>query len=250
MDQSYWSDPEVIKLSERFVCARLATYEDATEGKFLKSLYRGRTGELENTVFVILAPDGKTRLSKSGRSPQMVFGGSVGWESSILALEMHAISQKYPAKSKISGLPPLPTCKDLRRSLNVASCDRQLLVVADRVSEAVLNKLRVLAWKEPFRGRLAWGLTKSAKEAREIGLPAKKPGISIISPGEFGLTSSVISFIPESTFDQKIESDLATALQSSRISEKNYRRHVLKGRRLNKKWDTEIEVTDPMIPPR
>lgn len=208
MDQSYWSDQEVIKLSERFVCARLATYEDAIEGKFLKSLYRGRTGELENTVFVILAPDGKTRLSKSGRSPQMVFGGSVGWESSILALEMHAISQKYPGRSETSGLPPLPTCKDLRRSLNVASCDRQLLVVADRVPEYVLRKLRVLAWKEPFRGRLGWGLTKSAKEAKQIGLPAKEPGISIVRPGEFGLTSSVISHIPVSAFDQKIESEI------------------------------------------
>ncbi|MAJ27934.1 hypothetical protein CBD41_00845, partial [bacterium TMED181] len=71
MDQRIWSDQEVIKLSRKFVCARLSTYEDHAEGELLKKLFRGRSGELENTVFVILAPDGKTRLSKSGRSPQM-----------------------------------------------------------------------------------------------------------------------------------------------------------------------------------
>ena len=67
MDRSLWSDPLVIDASRKFVCVRLATYEDAVEGKLLEGIYRGRSGQLENTVFVMLAPDGKTRLSASGR---------------------------------------------------------------------------------------------------------------------------------------------------------------------------------------
>lgn len=250
MDQSYWSDQEIIKLSEKFVCARLATYEDQKEGEFLKTLYRGRTGELENTVFVMLAPDAKTRLSRSGRTPRMVFGGSVGWESTVFALEMLAISKKYPGKKNPSGLAPLPVSKDLRRALNIAACDRQLLVVADRIPESTMNKLRALSWKEPFLGRLAWGISKAAKEANAIGLEAKKPGISIVRPGEFGLTSTVIAQLPANASEQLLESELSKALQSSRSPEKNYRRHVLKGQRLNKSWESEMEVTDPLIPPR
>ncbi len=250
MDQSYWSDQEIIKLSEKFVCARLATYEDAEEGKFLKKQYRGRTGELENTVFVILASDGKTRLSRSGRSPGMVFGGAVGWESTILAMEMHAISQQYPGKKEPPGIPPLPNSKDLRRSLNVAACDRQLLVVADRLPESTLNRLRNLAWKAPFMGRLAWGTAEKSEEIVAIGLAAKEPAIYICKPGEFGLKATLISELAADASSQQLESALSAALQTPREPEKRARRHVMKGQRLNKSWDTEIEVTDPLIPPR
>ena len=62
MDQSLWSDPLVIEASRKFVCARLATYEDKDEGAMLKSIYRGRSGELDNTVFTVLSHDGKSRV--------------------------------------------------------------------------------------------------------------------------------------------------------------------------------------------
>ncbi|OUU23361.1 MAG: hypothetical protein CBC13_05780 [Planctomycetia bacterium TMED53] len=250
MDQSFWSDPEVIRLSEKFVCARLSTYEDAKEGELLKKLYRGRNGELENTVFVMLAPDGKTRLSRSGRTPQMAFGGSVGWESTILALELHAIAQKYPGKENPSGLPPLPVSKDLRRSLNVAACDRQLLVLADRVSESTMVELRQLAWEAPFRGRLGWSSTDNKEEVQAIGLPVEGPAIYICKPGEFGLKATSLKKLSANASTKEIKAALSVALQSARPAQKNYRRHVSRGQRLNKSWETEIKVSDPHIPPR
>ena len=63
----------MIAASRRFVCARLATYEDEAEGKFLKSLVRTRSGELENSVFAILGPDEKEQLVRPGRSMRSAY---------------------------------------------------------------------------------------------------------------------------------------------------------------------------------
>lgn len=51
---------------------RLATYENKEEGAFLESVFTGRSGKLENTVFALLEPDGKTRLSRAGRGPHRI----------------------------------------------------------------------------------------------------------------------------------------------------------------------------------
>ena len=64
----------MVKASRDFVCIRPTTYESAEEAKVLESFFSGRSGQLENTVFVMLAPDGKTKLTRSGRSPQHIFG--------------------------------------------------------------------------------------------------------------------------------------------------------------------------------
>ena len=63
MDRSYLSNKEVIEASRDFVCIRLATYENVAEAKILKSIFTGRSGELENTTFVLLAPDGNRRAA-------------------------------------------------------------------------------------------------------------------------------------------------------------------------------------------
>ncbi len=59
MDRSFLADADVIAASRMFVCIRPATYEDAGEADFLKKIFVGRSGELDNTVFVLLAPDGE-----------------------------------------------------------------------------------------------------------------------------------------------------------------------------------------------
>ncbi|MEI6236045.1 MAG: hypothetical protein WCT04_23565, partial [Planctomycetota bacterium] len=67
MDGSYLFQPEVIAASRQFVCVRLVTYEDKDEALFLKSIGRTRSGELENSSFGMLAPDGKTKVLFGGR---------------------------------------------------------------------------------------------------------------------------------------------------------------------------------------
>src|SRR5262245_48653173 len=73
MDRSFLSQPEVIAAARQFVCVRLATYEDATEAELLKSICPTGSGELENTVFAILSPDGQRQLVRGARSAREAF---------------------------------------------------------------------------------------------------------------------------------------------------------------------------------
>src|SRR4051812_12431801 len=98
MDRSYLSQPEVIAASRAFVCVRLATYEDEEEGKFLKAFQVTRSGELENTVFTILAPDGKKQLARASRSARGTFG-----DADRMAATMKRITGEIPGKQTPAG---------------------------------------------------------------------------------------------------------------------------------------------------
>src|SRR5918911_333929 len=96
MDRRVLSDPAVVAASRDFVCARLLTYESAEEGKFLESICRTGSGQLENTVFGFLAPDGVTPLTRVGRGPEHVFGGSPEETGRTMTSAMKEMSGKNP----------------------------------------------------------------------------------------------------------------------------------------------------------
>lgn len=62
MDRSFLSRPEVVRASRQFVCIRLATYESFEEAQMLRGIFLGGSGQVENTTFALLSPDGKTPL--------------------------------------------------------------------------------------------------------------------------------------------------------------------------------------------
>src|SRR5947207_12623362 len=105
MDRSYLSQPEVVAASRRFVCIRLLTYEDAAENAFVKSFEAFRSGEVENTVFCLLAPDGRTRLVRPARGTQM-FG-----DAADMAAAMGRIARRFEPKPA-AGAPDLPPVAD------------------------------------------------------------------------------------------------------------------------------------------
>ena len=249
MDQSLWSDPLVIESSRKFVCARLATYEDKDEGAMLKSIYRGRSGELDNTVFAVLSHDGKSRLSRAGRSPTMVFGGSVGWEGTVLALEMDRIIEEYkvPQSKKTAAFSTLPIAKDVRRAVNISACDRLPLVITAGLDPKQLQKLVTLAWKEPYLGRFNWASTDTISELKSIGIEKPEAGIWVVNPDTYGLKVEVIAKAEADSETKPIEEALAKALAGKRPAQKDTRRHVNRGNATGKRWETEIPVTDPGI---
>ena len=119
MDRSFLADKEVIKASRNFVCIRLASYEDAGEAEFLKTVFVGRSGELENTVFVLLSPDTKTNLCRPGRGPHFAFP-----TPAKLAAEMDKIAARYSDNENVKNSnPALPQLKNFRLGLNVSACD-------------------------------------------------------------------------------------------------------------------------------
>ena len=157
MDRSFLSDASVVEASRAFVCVRMATYENEAEAEFLTSVFSGRSGKLENTVFTIMAPDGETKLTRAGRSPDMVFGperggrggpggpggqrgrrppppedGAAGESvadgppspAKAMVEKMQEIAERYPAKrGSGAAVGAMPYAENVRLGLNVAACD-------------------------------------------------------------------------------------------------------------------------------
>ena len=61
MDRSLLCQKNVIEASRGLICLRLATYENAAEVKYLEKVFRGGSGQLENTVFAMLSPSAPSR---------------------------------------------------------------------------------------------------------------------------------------------------------------------------------------------
>src|SRR3954452_19175867 len=118
MDRSFLSQSDVVAAARNFVCVRLMTYESGVEGEFLKAFNVTRSGELENTVFTILAPDGVRPLVRSSRSCKGTFR-----DAAHMAESMAKIAATNPGIKDINGLPELPTVPTVRLGVNVAACD-------------------------------------------------------------------------------------------------------------------------------
>lgn len=239
--------------SRELICVRLGTYEDAAEAKLLTGIYVGRSGELENTTFVLLAPDGKTAISRAGRGPHFLMRGRSG-DAKALAKIITDASGKYRAKKKAAAL---PQTYDLRRALNIAACDKQPLVIIRASStskRAMLEKrLAMMAWTDELVGRFHYAIVdakqdKTAKATlKEIkGVPSGD-GVFIVRPGQFGLTGEVIAKLPASAGDEKLQALLIKTDREYKAagSARSHRDHVRAGRRAGVDWETEIPVTDP-----
>jgi len=187
----------LLAISQKFVCIRLVTYEDKVESEFLAQLGTYRAGGVANTGFALLAPDGKTKLAKAGRSARQAFPGREDHTIQGLVAAMERIAEKYPGNGKSIAQRPVPYLKDLRRALNVASCDNQPLVIVSMTSEAqrrrVEKALAPLAWHEDFRGRFAFAFTNKAAERKPIKDAPEQAAVFVVQPGAYGLEGSVIA---------------------------------------------------------
>src|ERR1041385_4466497 len=150
MDRSFLSHADVIQASRKCVCIRLTTYESESEAKFSKYLLTTRSGEVENTTFGLLAPDGKTKLTRTARGARQVFA-----DSAEMTKVMNDVVTRYPAKADAKA-PGLPVTLDARLGVNVAASDDQPLVLVlaadEKVRTALSETVAQLAWCKEFIG--------------------------------------------------------------------------------------------------
>ena len=92
----------VVKASREWICIRLLTYESEAEYEFMEELLGVQKGTLPNTVFCMLAPDGKTRLSRPSRSP------SVFRTPENLATQMQRLAAGYKSTVPDSFVATIP----------------------------------------------------------------------------------------------------------------------------------------------
>jgi hypothetical protein len=246
MDRSFLSQPEVVAASRRLVCVRLTTYENKEEGAFLKAFDVTRSGELENTVFTILSPDGKRQLARAARSARRTFG-----DARELADTMNRLARAYPAKaSAAAGVPELPRVANVRLAVNVAACDSRPLVVLfgkdARVRQELEERLRPLAWGVRFLGRFVYVVSAEAGELARIEGERAEAGVLVVQPDRFGLKGKVLSQVGAAGTREQLVQCLEQGAALHRSAEKSFRNHVREGQRQGVFWETVIPVTDPM----
>jgi hypothetical protein len=241
MDGSFLSDDNVVAASRKFVCIRLATYEDKRETEFLKTIFVGRSGALENTVFAILSPDGKKPLVQAGRGPFFAYR-----DAAEMARGMNKIAQAYPAADKPYVGEQIPAMKSVELALNVAACDRllALIVVRDESSDESEAKLAAIAWNTALAGQFVYGRAALAHELKPISGVTIKRGALLVEPGPFGLSGQVIDEYDWTTPNEMIVQRLQRALQAHSIQTPNYRQHIQQGVQMGIDWKTEVPVTD------
>ena len=243
MDRNFLSQVTVIEASRKFVCVRLLTYEDAAEAKFLKSLFLGGSGDLENTLFAILAPDGKKVLVRAHRSPHHDFE-----DAAQLADTMNRVARTV-GEPKMRGDLPLPLVANVRLALNTAACDGRPLVAIVSEDAQVRQRLEgvmaSLAWSEANRGRFMYVSAAALKGMSIVKGMEGQSAVLVIQPDRFGLGGTVLAQTDANAAKEQMAEVLAKGLALHKPGEQEHRDHVREGHRQGIFWETVIPVTDP-----
>ena len=229
MDRSFLSQPEVVAASRKFVCIRLATYENSEEAKWLESIFVGGSGQLENTTFALLSPDAKNVLARPGRSPDFAFRDAHDMAGTMQGLAAHYQARKVESAG-------VPWVDNLRLGINVAACEGQPLVAL------VCPPEQRPAWSEPL-ARFYWqprvqGRAVFCFESPSTRYPA---GFYLLRPQVYGQSAEVVLRLPlQEGWQEALLSNLGQAQPAARALD-----HVREGHRRGIHWQTRIPVTDP-----
>ena len=244
MDGSFLSSAAVIEASKKFVCIRLATYESKEEAEVMKSYFVGASGELENTMFALIAPDGKL-IGRAGRSPGAVYADAAG-----LAEGMKQVAAKYETRK--DGKWELPVLKNLRLAIDVAACDGLAVVVNLAPDQAAATSqeeaLAAAAWKDAVAGKFIYASVSDPKELESVKGVTKKSGYLVIEPDTYGVAGKVLLEIDAKVSPKDLEVNLLKGALLHKPVAKDPGAHIREGHRLGIDWKTEIPDTDPGPP--
>ena len=197
-------------------------------------------GAFANTAFCVLAPDGKTKLSGSGRSPSALLGrrGGPVEDKGAVIRAMKKISADYKAKGEVSEA-LVPDFHTTRQALNVASGDQRLLlltVAAEGDRKKLSGVLQKALNDEQVIGRFHHDFVEKESDGGwgELVEGEKgKAGYFLVQADSFGLKGAVVSQLPLSASSKELKSALTKANTAFAQSEerKVYGEHVREGRR-------------------
>lgn len=243
MDERFLSKPNVIKASREFICVRMMTYESASEAQLLKTLWRP-DAPLENTIFAILDPDGRS-IVRGGRSPQMVFQ-----DADDMASRMNEIARYYGG-NRTSIPKGLPTVDTVRLAVDVAACDKRPLVIVvgqnNQERENLAARLAPTAWSEQLIGKLVY-TTGSGSDLSSIKNAGRSSGYVFVAPGLFGTDGTAMMQLSSNASQTELASASKQALSLYRPQLLSHHDHVRAGRQNGIEWQTAIPVTDPHSP--
>ena len=245
MDRSFLSEASVVEASRSFVCIRLATYEDKAEAEFMESIYIGRSGQLENTTFAILAPNGKRQLTAAGRGPFHAFRGATN-----MAAGMKRIAAQHPGAEEAARTDiRLPLMKSLDLALNVAAADGLPLAVTVADSKEQLDRLNQslvqVAWSPELAGQVVYASVVDIKELKPVTGVREGMGILVVEPDQFGLSGKVMAQFAPDESRETIRLALREVVENFPRKQLDPNLHTRLGIQLGIDWKSEIPETDP-----
>jgi hypothetical protein len=220
------------------------TYQDKAEYDFMENILGVKAGTLPNTVFCILGPDGKTRLSRSGRGPFFAYANSA-----TMAAGMKFLAKKYPLASKnVFTDTQLPTVNKVDVALNVAACDNRPLLVsiaADKESLAQVNtKLLPLVWSEQFAGQFVYSSTILRSDLKPLAGANETSAFLIVDPGTYGVSGKVMAQLDATASSDEIKQALVKSLADFTPQVKSHFAHIQGGYDLGIEWESVIAESD------
>ncbi|WP_411844658.1 hypothetical protein AAFN60_11510 [Roseibacillus persicicus] len=232
-----FSQKEFIAASRQFVCVRLESYESEEHQKMVRKFLGG---SFANTAFAILAPDGETQLSRSGRSPHVLLGRRGRPEDAAPAeviQELTRIAANYQPKGNASEA-TLPDFHTTRQALNVAAGDQRLLVLTVASGRSLLmakTTLRTVLNDSELIGRFHHDFAEkeSAPEWTKLLEGEKETsGFLVIAPDSFGLKGKVVAQLPLTASVERLKNTLIAKnkIYSNETERTNYSEHVREGR--------------------
>ena len=219
------------------MCVRLESYESVKNQEMIRSLLGGA---FANTAFCILAPDGTTRLSRSGRSPSALFGrrGGRAADPEQVVHALKTFSAEFATKGSLSEA----TIQDFgstRQAINVASGDQRLLlltVASPSERGKLTTTLKAALNDDSLMGRFHHDFVEKKGDASWADLIDGEKllsGYFVIQADSFGMKGVVLADLPQSATSGELKSALKKANASFSKSEKRkvYGEHVTEGRR-------------------
>ena len=238
-----FSTPDFIEASRSFVCVRIETYENEENEELIRSILNG---VYANTAFCIFDPQGKRRLSRSGRSPGQVLGGRDKFDNDDIIDEMFRIAKRYPVAENQQNA-GLQDFLSFTQALNVASADQRLLVFVNADSpaiEEVSPVLEKLFSDEEIIGRFHLDLAGEGDKdwGDSINGSTSNPAINVIRSGKYGQDGTIVSELSLDSTLEEIKAALLADNEKFAKSEqrKTYNLHVRQGKRQGIEAQTEI----------
>ena len=236
--------PAVVVASRDFVCIRLLTYENKSEYDFMEDLLGVSPGTLPNTVFCVLAPDGKTQLVRAGRGPRHGFSGARS-----MADGLRRIALRYPVRAdQPVASRSLPLVRPVDLALNVAASDNRPLIVtvaSDPQQLAVLQQqVQQLAWNPRFIGQFIYSSTQRRAALKPLAGAHPKSAVLIVEPGTFGIAGKVVAQLDQTASPAEMATTFAKALDKFVPPRKDHNRHIEMGYQLGIEWTTVVPESD------
>ena len=216
----------------------------------MKGIHLDRTGLLKNTVFAILSPNGKEKLTRAGRGPFYEYRNAAQ-----MAAGMDKIAGTYKVEPESQGSDvQLPYAESVDIGLNISAADVIPMIVLvgsdqDKI-KSLEQKLVPLAWKDDdIIGQFTYAKASEASQLETLtGIKGdfdKLNSIVIVEPGQFGLSGKVLAQFDGDVSNEDLKSALVDAVMNCERISKDHGSHVDLGIKLGIDWESEIPESDP-----